>query len=127
MKTPLCIILPQMSGFIKYFEDGGKNMSFKIEDRDIYLKYSEIANKVKKLLGVKFNSPPIHYEEYIKTKVKIFNGVNSTFFANDEIPREINHYICFAAIDINSVLKKEKKVYLQVYLEECKYKLKKKN
>ena len=27
---PLCIILPQMSGYIKYFENGGKNMSFLI-------------------------------------------------------------------------------------------------
>ena len=25
---PLCIILPQMSGYIKYFEIGGKHMSF---------------------------------------------------------------------------------------------------
>ena len=25
---PLCIILPQMSGYIKYFEKGGKSMSF---------------------------------------------------------------------------------------------------
>ena len=25
---PLCIILPQMSGYIKYFENVGKNMSF---------------------------------------------------------------------------------------------------
>ena len=25
---PLCIILPQMSGCIKYFENGGKSMSF---------------------------------------------------------------------------------------------------
>ena len=25
---PLCIILPQMSGYIKYFENGRKNMSF---------------------------------------------------------------------------------------------------
>ena len=25
---PLCIILPQMTGYIKYFENGGKNMSF---------------------------------------------------------------------------------------------------
>ena len=28
----LCIFLPQMSGWIKYFENGRKNMSFKIED-----------------------------------------------------------------------------------------------
>ena len=39
---PLCIILPQMSGYIKYFDDGGKNMSFKIEDESVYLKYTEI-------------------------------------------------------------------------------------
>ena len=25
---PLCIILPQMIGYIKYFENGGKNVSF---------------------------------------------------------------------------------------------------
>ena len=26
--NPLCIILPQMSGYIKYFENGSKNVSF---------------------------------------------------------------------------------------------------
>ena len=40
--TSLYIILPQMSGWIKYFENGGKNMSFKIEDDSVYLKYNEI-------------------------------------------------------------------------------------
>ena len=44
---PLCIILPQMSGLIKYFESGAKNMSFMIEDKDMYLKYSEIWDKIK--------------------------------------------------------------------------------
>ena len=28
----LCIILPQMSGYIKYFENVGKNISFLIKD-----------------------------------------------------------------------------------------------
>ena len=32
---PLCIILPQMSGHIKYFENGGKNMNFLIKDDEI--------------------------------------------------------------------------------------------
>ena len=32
---PLCIILPQMSGYIKYFEYGGKNMSFLIKDDEV--------------------------------------------------------------------------------------------
>ena len=29
---PLCIILPQMSEYIKYFENGSKNMPFLIKD-----------------------------------------------------------------------------------------------
>ena len=29
--SPWCIILPQMSGYIKYFENCGKNMSFKLK------------------------------------------------------------------------------------------------
>ena len=39
---PLCVILPQMSGYIKYFDDGGKNMSFVTDDEEIYKKYNEI-------------------------------------------------------------------------------------
>ena len=34
---PLCIILPQMSGYIKYFENGGKNMSFLIKDNKVWV------------------------------------------------------------------------------------------
>ena len=32
---PLCIILPQMTGYIKYFENGGKNVSFVIKDDNV--------------------------------------------------------------------------------------------
>ena len=38
---------------------------------------------------------------------------------------EKNHYICILAIDIDSVLKIDKKAFPQAYLEQCKYKLKK--
>ena len=39
---PLCIILPQMNGYIKYFENGSKNMSFFIKDDDMLYKYNKI-------------------------------------------------------------------------------------
>ena len=39
---PLCIILPQMSGYIKCFGNGGKNMSFVIKDDDVLGKYNGI-------------------------------------------------------------------------------------
>ena len=57
---PLCIILPQMSGYIKYFENGGKNMSFLIKDDEVWEKYEEIWNVIKNKLGIKFHSEPIY-------------------------------------------------------------------
>ena len=36
-----------------------------------------------------------------------------------------DHYICIPAIDIDSVLKIDIKAFPQAYLEQCKYKLKK--
>ena len=37
----LCIILPEMSGYIKYFENGGKNMFFLIKDDEVWEKYKK--------------------------------------------------------------------------------------
>ena len=59
-----------MSGYIKYFDNGRKNMSFLFQDESAYLKYTKIWNKIKKLLNIKFHSQPIHDNKYIKTKGK---------------------------------------------------------
>ena len=99
-----------MSGYIKYFDDGGKNMSFKIEDADIFSKYNEIWNKIKMTLNVKFHSQPIYDEKYIKTKGKIFNDVINTVFSDNEIPKERNHCTRIAVINIDSVMKIDKKL-----------------
>ena len=53
---PLCIILPQMSGYIKYFENVGKNMSFLIKDNEVWEEYYRIWDVIKDKLGVKFHS-----------------------------------------------------------------------
>ena len=53
---PLCIILPQMSGYIKYFKNGGKNMSFVIKGDDVLDKYNEIWSKIKNSLSITFHS-----------------------------------------------------------------------
>ena len=123
--NPLCIILPPMNGYIKYFEDGGKNMSFVRDNEKVYKKYDEIWNVVKRLLKLKFTIGPIRNDKYISAKLKIFRKKNLTTFSNNIVPSEKNHYICIPAIDIDSVLKIDKKVYPQAHLEECKYKLKK--
>ena len=122
---PLCVILPQMNGYIKYFDNGGKNMSFVTDDKEVYEKYDEIRNVVKSLLKLKFAASPIRDDKYILAKLKIFTKNNLTTFNNNIVPTGKNHYICIPAIDIDSVLKTDKKAYPQAYLEECKYKLKK--
>ena len=48
-----------------------------------------------------------------------------TNFLGDESPKENEHYTCIACITIDSVMRMEKKNYPQVYLEECKYRMKK--
>ena len=66
----LCVIQPQMNGYIKYFDDGGKNMSFVTDDENVYEKYDEIWNVVKGLLKLKFTTSPIRDDKYILAKLK---------------------------------------------------------
>ena len=49
---PLCIISPQMSGYIKYFENGGKNMSFLIKHDEVSEKYEKIWDVIKNKLSI---------------------------------------------------------------------------
>ena len=125
---PLCVILPQMNGYIKYFENGGKNMTFVTDNEKVYNKYNEIWEVIRKLLKVKFIVNPVRDDKYLVAKLKIFNRINRATFnnKNNNIPVERNHYIFIPAIDIDSVLKIDnKRAYPQAYLEQCKYKLKK--
>ena len=61
-----------MNGYIKNFEDGGKNMSFTTDDEKVYEKYDEILNVVKGFLKLKFTVGPIRNDKYISAKLKIF-------------------------------------------------------
>ena len=122
---PLCVIMPQMSGYIKYFDDRGKNMSFVSDDKEVYEKYGSIWSKVGKLLKLKFSVNGIRDDKYVCCKLKIFGGVVWSTFTDNVVPMEKQCYLCIAVIDVDSVLKVDKKVYPQAYLEQCKYKLKK--
>ena len=96
-----------------------------VKNDDVLDKYNKIWDKIKKKLSIKFHSVPVYDEKYIKAKVREFNGVIKTNFLGDEIPKENVHYTCIACITIDSNMRMEKKNYPQVYLEECKCKMKK--
>ena len=77
-----------MSGYIQYFQNGGKNIYFVIKDDDVLDKYNKIWDKIKTDLSIKFHSMPVYDEKYIKGKVRRFNGVIKTIFLGDEIPKK---------------------------------------
>ena len=114
-----------MSGYIKYFENGGKSMSFLIKDDEVLEKYDEIWDVIKNKLSIKFHNKPVYDQKYLKAKVREFDGVIKTNFLGNDTPKENMHYTCIACITIDSVMKMDKKDYPQVYLEECKYRVKK--
>ena len=115
-----------MNGHIKYFDNGGKNMSFVTDDEKVYEKYNEIWEVIRKLLKVRFTVSPVRDDKYLVPKLKIFGKVNRTTFTNDIIPLKRHSCNGISVIDIDSVLKIDnKRAYTQVYLEQCKYKLKK--
>ena len=104
-----------MDGYIKYFDDGGKNMTFVTDDEKIYEKYNEIWEVIRNLLKLDFTVGPVRDDIYLVAKLKIFNKINRTTFNNNNyIPIERNHYICIPATDIDSVLKIDKEYILKL-------------
>ena len=77
-----------MSGYLKYFENGGKNMSFMVKNEDVLNKYNKIWDQIKEKLNIKFHSEPIYDKKYIKTKVREFNGVIKINFLEKKAKRK---------------------------------------
>ena len=72
---PLCIILPQMNGYIKYFENGSKSMSLLIKDDEVQEKYKQIWDVIKDKPVIKCHSLPVYDMKYLKTKVREFDDM----------------------------------------------------
>ena len=100
-----------MSGYIKYFENGGKDMSFLIKDDEVWKKYRKLWDVIKNKLGIKFRSKPIYKQKYLKVKVREFDGVIKTNFLGDDMPKENMHYTFTACITIDSVMRMDKKIF----------------
>ena len=106
----LCIFSPQMSGYIKYFENGSKNMSFLIKDDEVWDKYNKVWDVIKNKLNITFHSEPVYEYKYLKTKVREFNSEIKTNFLNNGMSKENIHYSCTAYITIDSVINFNKKI-----------------
>ena len=79
----------------------------------------------------RFDSEPVYHEEYLKTKIKSYDGKVNTNKKNEKenenkIPKEGVHCVCFSIILIDSAFKIDKDYYPQIFLEQCKYVVKEK-
>ena len=89
-------------------------------------KYNEIWKKVSNITKNEFDSKTVYNEKYIKTKIKSYKRKINTNFHINKIPKEGSHCICLSVILINSIFRKDKDYYPQVFLEEFKYVVKEK-
>ena len=105
-----------MSGYIKYFENGGKSMSFLIKDKEVqkniikfemWLKINWVLNFIVNLFMKK---------KTYKVKIKEFHGVAKRNFLSNALSEENMHYTCIACITIVSVMKIGKKKTLSTSL-----------
>ena len=123
---PLCILIPQMIGYVKHF-DSNKTMSFKVSDNNLLKKYNKILEKVGNLLSIEFDSEPVYgdVDKYIKTKIKMYGDRVNTNIQGKKVSQENASYKCISLIMLDSVIRVNKKYYPQTLLEECKYVMRK--
>ena len=77
-----------MNGYIKYFDNGGKNMSLLIKNSEVWGKYEHIWDVIENKLNIKFHSQPIYKNKFLKAKVREFNGNVKTNFLGNNVPKE---------------------------------------
>ena len=119
---PLCIRLPQMTGYARKFDENA-TMSFIVKDKKLLKSYTKIWETIEKLMKINFESNLVYGDDvkYIKTKIKIYADSIITNFHNKKLPKEKAPCKCLSIIMIESVIKANKKYHPQTLLEECKY------
>ena len=80
---PLCVKLPQMTGYARKFDENA-TMSFIVKDKHLLKKYTKIWETSEKIMKINFESKPIYGDDdiCIKTKIKIYANNIITNFHN---------------------------------------------
>ena len=119
--SPLCIKLPQMNAYTKYFDENSKCVNHLVEDEKMLTKYFKILNKIKSLIKKELNSEAVYNGKYIKTKIKIYNDRVYRNFQHNKIPKDNEYCACLSVILSDSIfVNSNKEYYPQIFLEEFK-------
>ena len=60
---PLCIRLPQMTGYARKFDENA-TISFIVKDKQLLKNYNKICEKIEKLIKIDFESKPVYGDDY---------------------------------------------------------------
>ena len=115
-----------MRGSVKTFkvkERNNKLMSFQIDNEKLLGKYKTIWTMIEDLKIIKLNTLPVYDDRLIKTKTRTFRDKVCTNFRGLNVLEDDKECKSFTVISINSLLVYDKKYFLQVYLENCAYKI----
>ena len=111
-----------MSGYVKTFRVKTKSkklMSFRIDDEKLL---ETIWTKIEDLKNIKLNTLPVYDVRCIKIKIRIYGDESYTNFRGLIVPENDIERESFTVISLNSLLVYKNK-YLQVYLDNCAYKI----
>ena len=98
-------------------------MSFRIDDGKLLEKYKSIWTKIEDLKYSKLNALPVYDNRYIKPKIRTYGDNVYTNLHGVNVPEDYIEYESFTVISIDSLLIYENKYYLQIYLDNCAYKI----
>ena len=98
-------------------------MSFYTDDETLLVKYKAILAKIEDLKNIKWSALTVYDARYIKNKIRTYGNKFYTNCSGLNVPKGDLECESFTAISIDSLLIYKSKYYLQVYLDNCVYKI----
>ena len=109
--------MPKMSGYGEYVQ------TFKVKEKNNKLMSFRIDDKIEDLKSIKLNALQVHDYRCMKSKIrtfgdKVYSNARCLNVPEDDIECESS-----TVISIDSLLLYDMKYYMQVYLDNCAYKI----
>ena len=98
-------------------------MFLHIDDDKLLEKYKTIGTKIEGLKNNELDALPVYDNRYMKTKTRTYIDKVHTNFQGLDVLEDGTEYESFTVVSINSLLSYDNKYYLQVYLDNCAYKI----
>ena len=102
--SPLCLKLPQMKAYVKYFDKNSKYINHLVKDEKLLTKYLKIWNRIKSLIKKELISEPVYNDKYIEIKIRIYNDKVYKNFQHNKIPEDNEYFACLTVILLDSIL-----------------------